>query len=147
MPTAQQMGAIGYERQGHLFNIIGQMLSGIIDRGSAYFTTTVWEAVRSFYVGWKWAMDALTDGFRAAAADPALSTKFYEVLGGIADNSSAYFGPPGGAGGRGYLTTAAVQALHASQAFGQAPDTWASGASSLLTKVAEVYALFWRNAP
>lgn len=145
MPTAQDLGAVSYERQGHVFRVLSDMLSGVAAQGSTYITATLWEAVRSFYVGWKWAMDSLTDGFKAAAYDPTVSTGVASTLGGVAANASTYFGSS--IGGRGYLTGAAIEALRTPDAYNQATNQWAAGASYLFQKVAEVYALFWRNAP
>ncbi len=146
MPTTQDIGAVGYERQGYIMRVIGEILAGIGTQGSAYLTTTLWESVRSVYVGWKWAMDALTDGFRASAWDPVVSAKIQAVLGGVATNATNYYGGSD-AGGRGFLTAAALDALQTSQAYNSAPEQWATGASYLFQRAAEAYALFWRNAP
>jgi hypothetical protein len=147
MPTAQEIGASGYERAGTVFRVISEMFAGIASQGSAYITSTLWEAVRSFYVGWKWGMDSLTDGFKAAAYDPAVSAAVSNTLGGVAANASAFYGTYGGTGGRSFLTDAGLDALRTPEAYRQATSEWATGASQLFQKVAEVYALFWSSAP
>lgn len=137
---------MGYERQGYILRILGDVISGIATQSGAYIQTTLWEAVRSLYVGWKWAMDALTDGFRATAWDPSLSAQLQATIGGVAANATNYYGSSG-TGGRSFMTEATLQALATSQAYNQAPEQWATGATYLFQRAAEAYALFWRNAP
>lgn len=145
MPTAQDLTAAGYERQGEIFRILSEMAAGVASKGAAYITATLWEALRSFHVGWKWSMDALSDGFRAAAYDPSVGDRVIFTLGGVADNASKFYGSP--IGGRGYLASATQDALRATTAYNSASESWGSGLSQLIHKAAELYASFWQNAP
>lgn len=147
MPTAQDIGAVGYERQGEIFRILSEMLAGIAAQGASWITNTLWEAVNSAYFGFKWAMDALSDGFKAASYDPAVSNKVSWTLAEVAKNSSNFYGTYGSTGGRSFLTDAAIEALRTSDAYGGATASWATGLSQFFQKAAEVYALFWQNAP